>query len=41
LLTRARESLRQALAAEKEAERQAEAARDEDYHTHLSDRRPG
>ena len=41
LLTRARESLRQALAAEKEAERLAEAARDDEYRTRLSDRRSG
>jgi RNA polymerase sigma-70 factor (ECF subfamily) len=40
LLTRARESLRQALAAEKAAEEAAEAARDEEYRSRLSDRRP-
>ena len=36
LLTRARESLRQALAAEKETERAAEAARDEEYRSRTS-----
>jgi RNA polymerase sigma-70 factor (ECF subfamily) len=40
LLTRARESHRQALAAEKAAEEAAEAARDEEYRSRLSDRRP-
>ncbi len=39
LLTRARESLRQALAIEKEAERAAEAARDEEYRSRISDGR--
>jgi RNA polymerase sigma-70 factor (ECF subfamily) len=41
LLTRGRESLRQALAAEKEAERAAEAARDEEYRARMSDRGAG
>jgi RNA polymerase sigma-70 factor (ECF subfamily) len=41
LLTRARESLRQALAVEKAAERDAEAARDEEYRSRMSDRRAG
>jgi RNA polymerase sigma-70 factor (ECF subfamily) len=41
LLTRARESLRQALAAEKEADRVAEATRDEEYRRRASHGRPG
>ena len=39
LLTRARESLRQALAIEKESERAAEAARDDEYRSRISDGR--
>lgn len=41
LLTRARESLRQALAVEKAAEQAAEAARDEEYRSQTPDRRAG